>query len=400
MHIAIIGAGFSGMLAAYLLEKKGVQVTLYEKEENIGGHCRTLIHKDLVIELGTVFCFCDDIKALLVELDIPYSERFSYRNFIDQHFSSVEQMSREQVSTLLDELVQLKTILDNYPDAFHPFHYGTVYEDLTISLEAFLLKNNLTTIAQAIAPHLSSFGFGHIQDIPAFYAFSIFDAKTINAFIRSEKLLFIDKGFSEIIHKLSGHITDIRYATEVQNIEHLDQKVKIDTPYGTAFYDKVLITTKLPQNVIQDPFYNELMSKINTNPFISCAYKVETKDKVTTYYKAHLGQHGKIQFFHTFKQHQKTVLVAYAYGYLQKELVNNITQDIERIGIPIKHLISAKQWHIFPHVKSNQLTKTFYSDILERQSNSAIYLIGSLITKPAIASLYKSIKETVEQIGE
>jgi hypothetical protein len=400
MHIAIVGAGFSGTLAAYLLEKRGIQVTLYEKEETLGGHCRTLMHKDLFIELGTVFCFCDDIRNLFIELDIPFSERYSYRSFIDGQFDTVEQMTGEQVSTLLKELVQLQTILMHYPNTFGPAHYGMVDVDMDLSLEAFLLKHRLTTIAEAIAPHLSSFGFGHINELPAFYAFSIFDAKTINAFIRSEKLLFMDNGFSEIIQKLCQNISDIRYATEVQHIESIGAKVKIDTQYGTDDYDKVLITTKLPDGVIQDPIYSEWMSKIVTNPFISCAYKVDYKDKVTTYFKAHLGQKEKIQFFHTFKHLHKTVLVAYAYGLVDKVLVNTMMQDIERIGISVKHLISAKQWHMFPHVKAAHLSKTFYSDMIESQKNSPIQLIGSLISKPAIASLYRSIKETVEQVVE
>ena len=51
MRVAIIGAGFSGMLAAYQLEKKGVHVTVYEKEEHIGGHCRTLVN-----EIGRASC--------------------------------------------------------------------------------------------------------------------------------------------------------------------------------------------------------------------------------------------------------------------------------------------------------------------------------------------------------
>ncbi|MBA6365825.1 FAD-dependent oxidoreductase, partial [Colwellia sp. BRX8-8] len=36
-HIAIIGSGISGLTAAYLLSKKH-QVTVFEKNDKIGGH--------------------------------------------------------------------------------------------------------------------------------------------------------------------------------------------------------------------------------------------------------------------------------------------------------------------------------------------------------------------------
>ena len=67
MKIAIVGAGFAGLVAAYLIEKKGYQVTVYEKEETIGGHCRTIVRNNQFIEVGTVFSFSQHIKELLIE---------------------------------------------------------------------------------------------------------------------------------------------------------------------------------------------------------------------------------------------------------------------------------------------------------------------------------------------
>jgi uncharacterized protein len=42
MKIAIIGGGASGMVTAYLLDKQGHQVTVFEREQTLGGHIRTL----------------------------------------------------------------------------------------------------------------------------------------------------------------------------------------------------------------------------------------------------------------------------------------------------------------------------------------------------------------------
>ena len=86
MRVAIVGAGFAGLVAAYLLEKKGHQVTVYEKEETLGGHCRTIIRNNQCVEVGTVFSFSQNIKELLIELNISYSQRFTYRNFFDEKF--------------------------------------------------------------------------------------------------------------------------------------------------------------------------------------------------------------------------------------------------------------------------------------------------------------------------
>lgn len=94
MKVAILGAGFSGMLAAYLLEKEGIEVTVNEKNDYLGGHCKTLVNKDDYTELGTLISFSKEIKELLIELQVSYKERFVYRNFLDEHYENVEHMSR------------------------------------------------------------------------------------------------------------------------------------------------------------------------------------------------------------------------------------------------------------------------------------------------------------------
>jgi len=396
MRVAIIGAGFSGMLAAYLLEKKGVDVTVYEKEAVIGGHCQTLVSKDLFVELGTVFCFSEHIKELLLELDIAYSERFTYRNFVDENYNKVEHISHEDVSILLEELHRLENLLHTYTDGDNHLNYGKIH-DLMIPLGQFLKDHNLNTISQVITPPLSSYGFGDINEIQAFYALNVFNINTINGFIRGDKLLFIDHGVTEIIRKLSQNLSDIRYSIEVKRILPLHDQVKIETDYDSELYDKVLITTKLPSDVIQDSFYNELMKNIETNPYITCAYEVENKNIVTTYYKSNLGKKERIQFFHTYKQKNKTILVAYAYGVMNASLINHITEDLKNAGVHVKHLITAKQWYIFPHFKAEKLTEDLYIDLARRQQSSRICLIGSLVSKPSLSNLYASVKDFINQ---
>ncbi|MGL5917324.1 MAG: FAD-dependent oxidoreductase, partial [Culicoidibacterales bacterium] len=36
-HVAIIGGGIAGMMSALILEKKGYDVTIFEKKEQLGG---------------------------------------------------------------------------------------------------------------------------------------------------------------------------------------------------------------------------------------------------------------------------------------------------------------------------------------------------------------------------
>jgi uncharacterized protein len=80
MKIAIIGGGASGMIAAYLLDRQGHDVTVYEQQPVLGGHIRTLNkniphHTDCpeLLEAG-VLEFPVEFKnflQLMRELEVP-----------------------------------------------------------------------------------------------------------------------------------------------------------------------------------------------------------------------------------------------------------------------------------------------------------------------------------------
>jgi len=54
-RVAVIWGGISGLGAAYELAKAGVHVVLYEKEDYLGGHVKTVNVDGLDLDLG--FCW-------------------------------------------------------------------------------------------------------------------------------------------------------------------------------------------------------------------------------------------------------------------------------------------------------------------------------------------------------
>ena len=55
MRVAVVGAGVSGLAAAHELARSGgARVTVYEKEDYLGGHARTVAVEDADADAGTV----------------------------------------------------------------------------------------------------------------------------------------------------------------------------------------------------------------------------------------------------------------------------------------------------------------------------------------------------------
>jgi len=76
--IVIIGAGLTGLTIAYLLKKRGVNATLLEARDRIGGRIHTIYQENSApIELGATWLGQQhqDLLLLLKELDIPIFEQ-------------------------------------------------------------------------------------------------------------------------------------------------------------------------------------------------------------------------------------------------------------------------------------------------------------------------------------
>ncbi|KAJ6430245.1 hypothetical protein OIU84_021619 [Salix udensis] len=52
MKVAVVGAGISGLVSAYVLAKAGVEVVLYEKDDYLGGHAKTVTFDGVDLDLG------------------------------------------------------------------------------------------------------------------------------------------------------------------------------------------------------------------------------------------------------------------------------------------------------------------------------------------------------------
>lgn len=52
MRVAVVGAGISGLVSAYVLAKAGVEVVLYEKDDYLGAHAKTVSFDGVDLDLG------------------------------------------------------------------------------------------------------------------------------------------------------------------------------------------------------------------------------------------------------------------------------------------------------------------------------------------------------------
>ncbi len=54
MRVAVIGAGVSGLGAAYVLSRSGQDVHVFERDSRLGGHVNTIVHDGLALDTGFI----------------------------------------------------------------------------------------------------------------------------------------------------------------------------------------------------------------------------------------------------------------------------------------------------------------------------------------------------------
>lgn len=125
MDVAVIGAGFSSLSAACYLAKEGHRVTVYEKNENVGGRARQFCREGFRFDMGPTFYWMPDLFDSffrdfgsipadfydLVRLDPGYRIYFGEGDFFDQSadlnrlkksFETIEPGSATKLGRYLD----------------------------------------------------------------------------------------------------------------------------------------------------------------------------------------------------------------------------------------------------------------------------------------------------------
>lgn len=91
LKVGVLGGGLSGLLAAYLCERNGFEVEIFERKQSVGGNIRTIHEDDWIVECGPNTLLINDpiiediladlgLQNELIEMNPLARNRFVYRD--------------------------------------------------------------------------------------------------------------------------------------------------------------------------------------------------------------------------------------------------------------------------------------------------------------------------------
>lgn len=258
MRIGIVGSGIAGLCAAYWLNKKGVQVTLFEKLPLLGMDAhRTQIsaNENGSLEWADVpsRMFNDlqwpNLLSLYKELGISVRPVRPTQSFSERHRPSFLKLSvahrpwqflklavTAKSRRILSEAKRLQTI---GTEAIRSEGLGHV------SFEAFLSDHQFSSefVNEFLLPTLSSTvltcSYSALRAYPAVLVLS-----TLKNLADSPSLLRTQNGTQDVVARLTSELSDIRLSTRVTACERIGGDVRVESEGVSEQFDHVVFATQ------------------------------------------------------------------------------------------------------------------------------------------------------------
>jgi phytoene desaturase len=113
--IAIIGSGFAGLAAACYLAKDGFEVTLYEKNDTVGGRARRLVKDGFTFDIGPSWYWMPDI----------FERFFADFNKTPADYYQLDKLSPAYAVVFEDETITIGDNLDTIKETFEQKEKGS-----------------------------------------------------------------------------------------------------------------------------------------------------------------------------------------------------------------------------------------------------------------------------------
>ncbi|KAL5702384.1 cyclopropane-fatty-acyl-phospholipid synthase [Ranunculus cassubicifolius] len=256
MRVAVIGAGISGLVSAYVLAKEGADVVLYEKEDYLGGHARTVTMDGVDLDLGfmvfnrvtypNMMEFFESLgvdmeisdMSFSVSLDKGQGCEWGSRNGLSGLFAQKRNLLNPYFYQMIKEIVKFKDDVLKYLED----HENNPDIDHSETLGDFIKSHGYSELFQKayIVPMCASIWSSPSEGVMGFSAFSILsfcrNHHLLQVFGRPQWLTVKSRSHSyvnKVREELESRSCQIRTGYAVQSVSTFDGGCTIEGEDGS-----------------------------------------------------------------------------------------------------------------------------------------------------------------------
>lgn len=399
MKIAIIGSGITGLTSGYRLVKKGASVTIFEKEEEIGGLLGSFKFQDFYLERYYHHFFKCDSELINLIKELGLNSKVIWKEtkmgfFVNDRvypFGTPFELLKFKPISFVDRIKFGLTILY--------LQRKKTWEDLeNITAKEWLEKFSGKKTYKLIWKPLLKIKFGSkfAEKISAAWIWGRVNprAKSRSKGLMKEELGYLRGGFKILLEKIEDEIEkrngEILKNTEVKKIEFKKDKVKIFLEGNEYEFDKVIFTAPNPvllKLAKLEKKFKERLQKIRYQGVICVTFLL--RESLSDIYWLNISDE-KIPFGgvieHTNfipKEDYSNFFVVYIFNYVQKDSTLYNLQNEKVIEIYKKNLKK-----IFPNFDEKIIERVF---INRDEYATPIYVKSYSKIKPNFSTPIKNL---------
>lgn len=310
--VIIIGAGPAGLFAARALKKQGYEPIILEKSAEIGGKCKTISDPDnhaLKAELGAVVIapnygvVIDAISEKGIELEplmkVNHGGIGLFDDMADMSLAGKAAFAAKltaQTAHFSYDITRYKAARNNATE---------LPEDFELPFAEYARLHGMAELAKVIKPLISGFGYGAIEEIPAYCVMEYLGLGTLPAFTAdclyktNGMIISIKNGMQHLMNRLAEDFNVITSA-QVNKIERGPNGVAVSYIAGSeskTIHADALVLAIPPHHwnslgMTLTPVETACTEHVSSRPYAVAACKLSGLPAEQSYYPVGLDKQG------------------------------------------------------------------------------------------------------------
>jgi protoporphyrinogen oxidase len=413
-RIAIIGAGCSGITAAYKLHERGYRnITLYEANDRIGGKVHSANIDGHVIEVGAVGSLQANRTVMEMARELGW---LRLARVEDKITVALKADSGSTVKVLIDRywgsatplavahgLVRFWRVLwlSQFKDVFQIGFYNLHPDVVSLTMTEFARRQRFHSILDLFCASEYGCGYGPMDEIPAVYHLKMMKSLEKARFRRQISLgrdcgvYTFEGGYQALWERIISYLVDRGLVlclgapvTQVvrQTAEDNQVDVKVVANGQTRTYDRIFVTTSPDQTVKYIDATDEeedLFGRVSYFNYHSVVFRAEGLDQnewVAIRHNMKRNRHGHL-FCYRHAAPASDLFVGYQFNESttsDEELDELVRHDIAELGGAVSRIVVRNAWRYFPHLKLQDIDTDCYPRLNTLQGQQGTYYLGGL----------------------
>lgn len=391
LRVAVIGAGASGLSAAWHARAQGHAVTVFEKARHVAGKCASIQVDGRVYDLGGHLCtpryksFARIVRAVGAEI-VPTTPTFPWDG------ATREVVPWAEGPAVRDAFFRYRALREGPLTGLDAPGNAAVAPAVAAPIRSWLATHGLGALGDAIGDSYTSTGYGYLDDerIPALYFLRAAETAGLLAKDGAADLptyWTVGGGLQGLWERVAAGL-DVRLGVTVQAVERRDGRVTMLVDGQRHEFDRLVVAIPFDDALgFLDATLDEraLFGQIRVLDYYTIVARAGGLP-TGGFYIPRENTRGSGRTGHTVAFHARypdsDVVLFYAYGgegIGADEVERRVRADVAGFGGWMGETLLRRKWKYFPHVGPDAVEAGYFAQVEALQGRNGTLWCGSLL---------------------